>query len=101
MNVWIDQKTGRRDRSFRPTIEDEWQANSVYLYDPNGSGFNYGLYQGAQPSCGSWVGQIWDQFPSRVPMEVVDKTGRLHLVRPTWWKYGYKFEPMLKHTYSE
>lgn len=101
MNVWVDPQTGMRDRSFRPYISEEEQGNSVYLYDPNGPGFHYGLYDMAQPSCGSWVGQIWDQYPSRVPSEVVDREGRLHMVRPSWWKRGYKYEPMVRHSYSE
>lgn len=99
MDVWVNPVTGRRNMEFRPYISEEEQANSVYLYDPNRP-FHYGLYDGAQPSCGSWVGQIWDQYAQRAPSEVVDRTGRLHLVRPTWWR-DLQYEPMIKHTYSE
>ena len=54
---------------------------------PNGPGFHYSLYQSAQPSCGYWL-DIYNQYPSKIPSEVMDKTGRLHLVRPTYWNHG-------------
>jgi len=88
---------GTRNRDFRPYIMEEEQANSVYLYSPNGPGFRYGLYESAQPSCGSWL-DIYDQFPSKVPGSVIDFTGREHLVRPWYWKNGYHYEPLLRHT---
>ena len=96
MEVWLDS-SGRRDREFRPYISQEETSRSVYLYDPNGRGFNYGLYESAQPTCGSWI-DIYDQFPSKIPSQIADKTGRLHAVRPNYWRHGYKYDPLLNHT---
>ena len=96
MNVWLNPD-GTRNRESRPYVSREELANSVYLYDPNGPGFHYGLYQSAHPSCGYWL-DIYNQYPSKTPSEVVDSSGRLHLVRPTYWKHGYKYEPLLRHT---
>jgi len=87
---------GTRNREFRPYIEEEEQANSVYLYDPNGPGFYYGLYATAQPSCGSWL-DLYDQFPPHAPGPEIDNTGREHLVRPWYWKHG-PYASLLKHT---
>lgn len=95
MNVWLNPD-GTRDREFRPYISQEETARSVYLYSPNGPGFNYGLYETAQPTCGGWL-DIYDQYPSKIPFEVVDKTGRLHMVQPTNWRHGYKYQPLLKN----
>jgi len=86
---------GTRNRNFRPYIEEEEQANSVYLYDPNNRGFNYGLYNTAQPSCESWLG-LYNQYPSKIPGSVIDNTGRLHMVQPPN-KKGYHYEPLLRH----
>ena len=96
MNVWL-RENGQRDREFRPYIEQEELARSVYLYDPEGPGFHYGLYQSAQPTCGYWL-DIYNQYPSKTPWEVADKTGRLHLVRPAYWRHGYKYSPLLRNT---
>lgn len=96
MDVWVDPRTGLRNRDFRPYISLEEQANSVYLYSPNSRGFNYGLYETAQPSCGSWL-DIYYQYPSKVPTEVVDRTGRLHLIKPSWWRHGLRYEDLLKN----
>lgn len=90
MNVWVHPKTGLRNREYRPYIEEEEQSNSVYLYDPLGPGFHYGLYETAQPSCGSWA-DLFHQYPSHVPSEVIDSTGRMHMVRPNYWRHGYKY----------
>lgn len=97
MNVWVNVPFGERNREYRPYIFEEGQSNSVYLYDPNGRGFQYGLYQTAQPTCGSWL-DIWDQYPSRVPSEVADRSGRIHMVRPEWWRHGYKYGSLEKNT---
>ncbi len=89
---------GTRNRDFRPYIEEEEQSNSVYLYSPNGPGFHYGLYEtGGQPSCGSWLG-IYDQYPSKIPIAIIGATGREHLVKPYWNRYGYHYQPLLEHT---
>jgi len=88
---------GTRNREFRPYIEQEEQGNSVYLYDPNVP-FHYGLYDTAQPSCGSWL-DIYKQYPSKTPLSVVNYTGRQHLVRPWYWKHGHLYRPLLEETY--
>lgn len=92
MNVWVDPKTGERDRSFRPYIEKEELGNELTPYDPNNR-YNYGLYQTAQPSCGYWVDAL-GQFNerSRGPYEVVDRTGRLHMIVPNWYSQGLKYQ---------
>jgi len=82
---------GYRDRRFRPYIEEEEQANSVYLYDPS-RGFNYGLYTGAQPTCGSWH-DLYLQYPSKVPVSTVDSLGRLHMTR----RYPNRYEQLWRH----
>ena len=96
MNVLLNPD-GTRNREFRPYIEEEEQANSVYLYDPEGPGFHYGLYDTAQPSCGSWL-DIYDQYPSKNPFAIIDYTGREHLVRPWYWNRGYRYKPLLEAT---
>lgn len=53
MQVWV-RPDGRRDRRFRPYIEQEELDRNFTLYDPEGRGVNYGLYETAQPSCGIW-----------------------------------------------
>ena len=90
MDVWLNPD-GTRDREFRPYIEQEELSRSVYLYDPNGPGFNYGLYQSAgQPTCGYWL-DVYKQFPSKIPFEVVDKRGRLRMVPP----YTHRYDPLV------
>jgi len=91
MNVWVNPD-GTRDREFRPYIEEEETAKSVYLYSPNGPAFHYGLYDGAQPSCGYWQDLYW-QYPSKIPMASVSKDGRVHLMRPN---YTLR-EPLMRH----
>lgn len=65
---------GTRDRSYRPYIEEEELGNSVYLYSPNGPGYNYGLYDSAQPSCGTWYNE-YQTWPSRTPARYIDSNG--------------------------
>jgi hypothetical protein len=97
MNVLLNAD-GTRNRDFRPYIEEEELGNNLYLYDPNGPGFHYGLYDTAQPSCGSWL-DIYYQYPSKTPAAVVSNTGRLHLVRPEWWRHGYHYyEPLMRNS---
>ena len=96
MNVWLNED-GTRNREFRPYINQEETSRNLYLYSPNGPGFHYGLYDSAQPSCQSWVRGIYDQYPSKVPSEIADNTGRLHMVRPSWWRRGYKYDPLIRH----
>lgn len=94
MNVLLNPD-GSRNREFRPYIEEEEQANSVYIYDPN-TPFHYGLYDRAQPSCGSWL-DIYHQYPSKTPSQVVDSTGRLHSVMPNYAEYGYCYQPLMRN----
>ena len=63
MQVWIDPKTGFKDRTNRPYIEGENEPRFGGVpYDPNGAGFNYGLYdQAGQPSCGLYP-QVLSQY---------------------------------------
>jgi hypothetical protein len=96
MNVWVNPITGRRNREFRPRIEEEEQANSVYLYNPEGPGFYYGLYQQAQPSCGSWV-QLFNQYPSHTPQAVISESGRMHRVKS--YGKGYCYNPLIDNVY--
>ena len=86
---------GTRNRNYRPYIEEEELANSVYLYSPSGRGFHYGLYDMAQTSCGPWL-NLYDQYPSKIPLSTIDPTGREHLTRPPYWRYGY--ERLLRNT---
>lgn len=95
MNVTL-HPSGLRNRQFRPYIEQEELSRSVYLYNPEGPGFNYGLYDQAQPSCGSWL-DIYEQYPSKTPFQVIDDTGRLHSVEPDYATYGYCYEPLMRH----
>ncbi len=80
MNVWLNAD-GSRNREFRPYIEQEETARSVYLYNPEGRSFYYGLYASAQPTCGLWVDNIYNQYPSRTPAESVDSSGRLAMTQ--------------------
>jgi len=66
---------GVRDMRFRPYIEQEETARSVYLYDPYVP-FHYGLYDGPQPVCGSWL-NIYHQYPSKIPVKIISSDGRL------------------------
>lgn len=98
MNVLLNAD-GTRNRDFRPYISEEETSKSIYLYDPNGPGFHYGLYDTAQPTCGSWL-DIYYQYPSKTPASVVSNTGRLHLVRPTWWRHGINryYDSLMRHS---
>ena len=92
MEVLVDNRSGKRNRDFRPYIEEECQGNSVYLYDPYVP-FHYGLYDTSQPSCQSWV-QNYRQYPSKVPLSVVDGTGRMHLLQPSWFRHGLRYQDL-------
>jgi len=90
MEVWV-RSDGQRDREFRPYIDQEESDRSVPLYDPN-NGFHYGLYQTAQPTCMSFSSMLqqYQQY-SDVPAAVVDVTGRMHRVRPEWYRNGFRY----------
>ena len=94
MEVILDP-SGKRNRDFRPYIEEECQGNSVYLYDPH-TPFHYGLYDTAQPSCNSWI-QNYHQYPSKVPISIIDRTGRMHYMKPNWFKHGLKYSDLRNH----
>jgi len=97
MEVLLD-KNGSRNRDFRPYIEEECQGNSVYLYDPYVP-FHYGLYDtGGSPSCNSWL-QNYHQYPSKVPLSVVDSTGRLHLLQPSWFRHGLRYQDLNRNAH--
>lgn len=84
MNIWINPKTGLRDRSFRPYIEEEELNRNVVLYDPNSRGWNTGLYSTpGQPSCTSFQTEF-KSFPSKIPDQFVDNLGRLHRIDANW-----------------
>ena len=91
----ILNENGTRNRDFRPYISEEQQGNSIYLWDPNVP-FHYGLYDTAQPSCGSWL-DIYYQYPSKIPLNVITRTGRTFLVQPNWFNHGYKYQSLLRH----
>ena len=95
MNVWVNLD-GTRNREFRPLIQEETLAKSVKLYSPNSRGFVYGLYQQAQPTCGTWL-DLFNQYPSKTPSEIVDSNGRLHLLKPDYYKHGIRYKDLLEN----
>jgi hypothetical protein len=103
MNVTVN-KDGTRNRDYRPYIDQEEQSNNLYLYDPNGNGFHYGLYgsnnnNNNRVTCGSWL-DIYNQFPSKgIPASTIDRTGRVHLMRPSWaTQDNLNYQKLNKHT---
>lgn len=88
MNVILN-KDGSRNRDFRPYINEEEQSNNLSLYDPNGRGVHYGLYDSAQATCGSWM-DVYRAYPSKTPAAVIDSDGRMHISRPRTWRHGYR-----------
>jgi hypothetical protein len=98
MSIWVDPRTGLRDRSFRPYIEEEELNRNVVLYDPNSRGWNTGLYSTpGQPSCTSFQTEYW-KFPSKIPDSFVDELGRLHRVEANWRvAYPQQYEPLKKN----
>ena len=112
MEVWINPKTGFKDLSFRPYSEYMFEGKSSPPYSPNGSGYNFGLYQTAQPACGSWLNNLHqfqnDQMKGNnintpVPAMIVDKTGTLHRVPYyitdpyTAQNYGVRYDTLLRN----
>jgi hypothetical protein len=94
-NIWVNLD-GTRNRENRPIIEKEGLADEIYLYNPNGRGFNYGLYQMAQPTCGTWL-DLFDQYPSKIPKDIVDGSGRLHPLKPDWFRHGLRYQDLSRH----
>ena len=72
---------GKRDRRFRPYIQDEELNTHFQLYTPS-EYVPVGLYsQAGQPSERSWLYE-WRKYPSHIPVQVVDTNGRLHSIIP-------------------
>lgn len=98
MNIWVNPRTGLRDRSFRPYIEEEELNRNVVLYDPNSRGWNTGLYSTpGQPSCTSFQTE-YKSFPSKIPDQIVDNLGRLHRIEPGWKSMNpQQYQPLSKN----
>lgn len=115
MEVWVNAVTGFRDNSFMPYINYQNEGQSPPPYSPNTSPYNYGLYDTAQPACGTWLNNLHQfqslqkgenmtpnqtcgsgRFPPNafLPAEIVDKTGRIHMTPP----YGFaQYQPLIRH----
>ena len=79
MQVLVN-KDGSRNRQFRPYIDQEELYRNVPLYDPNGQGPFYGLYERAQPPCMTWRDKMW-QFERAThvgPAFTIDRQGISH-----------------------
>jgi|694.fasta_scaffold11541_2 hypothetical protein len=95
MNIWVNPRTGIRDRSYRPYINEEELNRNVVFYDPNSSGWNTGLYSTpGQPSCTSFQTEYFNR-PVRIPEQYVDNIGRLHRIEPDWKVRQY--QPLAKN----
>ena len=95
MEVWLNPN-GTRNRENRPLIDQEEGSRNVYLYDPYRS-FHYGLYDQAQPTCGSWL-DIYHQYPSKVPVAVTTNTGRLLPLGAKYFTHGMKYDALARHS---
>jgi len=98
MNVWVNPNTGDRDAEFMQVYNLFGLEQDLTPYDPNNSGFHYGLYQTAQPSCSVWRNllQQYQQY-SGGPAEVIDDTGRIHRVMPQWYRQGGRYETLARN----
>ena len=79
MQVLVN-RDGSRNRSWRPYIQDEELYRNIPLYDPNGVGPFYGLYERTQPPCMMWRDKLW-QFEQRThagPSFAIDRQGVTH-----------------------
>lgn len=95
MNIWVDPRTGIRDRSYRPYIDQEELSRNVAFYDPNSRGWNTGLYSTpGQPSCTSFQTEYRNR-PVRIPEQFIDNDGRLHRLEPSWKIRQY--QPLAKN----
>lgn len=93
MEIWVDPRTGLRDRSFRPYIEEEELNVNVGFYNPNGR-IDTGFYSiPGQQSCTSFQTQYFNR-PSKIPNRFVDNLGRLHRIQP---KTANIYEPLSKN----
>ena len=71
---------GRRDRSFRPYIDQEELKRNFVLYDPNGYNVGTGLYDRTQPSCQRWIDHFHEtqMRTHQRPSFSVDRDGRTY-----------------------
>ncbi len=58
MDVWVNAVTGFRDNSFMPYIDFQNEGKAPPPYSPNTAPYNYGLYETAQPACGTWLNNL-------------------------------------------
>ena len=73
---------GKRDRSFRPYIDQEELKRNVVLYDPNGYNIGTGLYDRSQQACERWVDhfhQFQKEHPTP-PIYSIDRDGRTTVI---------------------
>jgi hypothetical protein len=76
-----------RNRSFRPFIDQENLNTTVSLYDPNGQGYSYGLYDTPQPGCQFWENAAYkymkeNNYPR--PIRKVTTEGQTVSLKPMW-----------------
>lgn len=123
MEVWVNAATGFRDNSFMPYIDYQNEGKAPPPYSPNTSPYNYGLYNTAQPACGTWLNNL-NQFQElqegvlpqmrscgvngcysnskAIPAAIIDKTGRIHSF-PPYINGGYgqtvqnTYQPLLRN----
>lgn len=89
MDIWVSASTGLKDNSFSPYVDYSTEGKGLNPYSPNSSGYNYGLYDTAQPSCGTFLNNL-HQFQRAqeqgnninypIPAAIIDKTGQMHRV---------------------
>jgi len=119
MEVWVNAVTGFRDNSFMPYINYQNEGKAPPPYSPNTSPYNYGLYDTAQPACGTWLNNLHQfqalqkgetitpgstcnsrqAFPPTafIPAEIVDKTGRIHMTPPYIGNGFLQYQPLIRH----
>lgn len=94
MEIWVDPRTGLRDRSFRPYIEEEELNVNLGFYSPNGGSINTGFYSIAgEQSCQAFQTQYMNR-PVKIPVQFVDNLGRLHRIQP---RFPNTYEPLSKN----
>lgn len=82
MDIWVDPKTGLRDRSFRPYIEEEELDVNLGFYNPNDPNINTGFYSlPGERSCQMFQTQ-YNRRPVKIPEAFADNYGRLHNIQP-------------------
>lgn len=82
MDIWVDPRTGLRDRNFRPYIEEEELNVTIGFYSPNDPYINTGFYSDpGEQSCQAFQTQYFNR-PDKIPEAITDNYGRLHNIRP-------------------